>query len=92
LKETRSIEDRKLLQEALLSYVEYLRGKLKRSEKKARTYLYALLVVIPLGIAQLFTTYTIRVASLYARYIALVVAVAAVSTLTTHKVHRDREH
>ena len=56
LQEAKTIEERRLLQEALLSYVGFLREKLSRLESEVRSYLHALLVTLPLAAASLIVT------------------------------------
>ena len=98
LQEAKTIEERRLAVKELLSYVEYLHECYREARGEARAYLYALLVVIPLGLTQyvastILHATTCAVALLYVRYVLTVLAVVSVSlsVLTVVKVWKARK-
>jgi len=65
LEKAGTIEERKLIVESVWRYVEFLRELYREARNEARTYLYALLVVIPLGIAQYTAMLTLHGSKFY---------------------------
>jgi len=87
LEKAKSIEEKRLIVESLWRYVEFLRELYREARNEARTYLYALLIVIPLGLAQytaslMFHAAVSYVSNLYLKLMFTMIAIAAVCLLS----------